>query len=42
MQVTFLKGEELDPLPPKASKHEDVRYLDMHEGFDLDDGTLAE
>lgn len=42
VQVTFLNGGELDPPPPKKSKHENVRYLDIHEDFDLDDGALAE
>ncbi len=32
VQVTFLNGSSLDPLPPKGSKHPAVRYLDIHEG----------
>jgi hypothetical protein len=32
LKVTFLNGAELDPLPPKASKHPRVRYLDVREG----------
>ena len=32
VQVTFLNGSSLDPLPPKDSKHPNVRYLDIHEG----------
>ena len=31
VQVTFLNGVSLHPLPPKASKHKKVRYLDIHE-----------
>lgn len=31
VQVTFLNGSSLDPLPPKDSKHPNVRYLDIHE-----------
>jgi hypothetical protein len=31
VQVAFLRGASLDPLPPKASKHKYVRYLDIHE-----------
>lgn len=42
VQVAFMKGEKLRPLPPKDSKHEDVRYLDMREDFDLDDEVLAD
>ncbi len=35
VKVTFFKGASLTPLPPGASKHQDVRYLDIHEdGFD--------
>src|SRR5690606_24317709 len=30
-QATFLNGSSLDPLPPKDSKHPNVRYLDIHE-----------
>ncbi|MGV0714988.1 DUF1801 domain-containing protein [Mycolicibacterium sp. XJ662] len=31
VQITFLKGSSLNPVPPKASKHPEVRYLDIHE-----------
>lgn len=35
VKVTFFQGASLQPLPPGASKHADVRYLDIHEdGFD--------
>ena len=35
VQVTFLNGTSLDPVPPKGSKHPAVRYLDITEdGFD--------
>src|SRR5690606_11086952 len=27
VQVQFLRGTDLDPVPPNASKHEGVRYL---------------
>lgn len=40
VQVQFLNGAELDPMPPKASKHPRVRYLDIHEDEGLDDGRL--
>jgi hypothetical protein len=36
MKVTFFRGASLDPLPPGASKHKDVRYLDVRES-DLDE-----
>jgi hypothetical protein len=31
VKVTFFKGTSLRPAPPGASKHEEVRYLDIHE-----------
>ena len=31
MKVTFFRGTSLDPVPPGASKHPEVRYLDIHE-----------
>ncbi|MBY0288709.1 MAG: DUF1801 domain-containing protein [Mycobacteriaceae bacterium] len=37
VQVQFLKGTALKPLPPKASKHDEVRYLDIREGDELDE-----
>ena len=32
VKVTFFRGTSLRPVPPGASKHEEVRYLDIHEG----------
>jgi hypothetical protein len=40
VKVTFLRGTSLRPLPPGASKHPDVRYLDIHED-DLDEAQMA-
>ena len=40
VQVQFLKGSSLDPQPPKASKHEEVRYLDIYEDDELDEKQL--
>src|ERR687898_698527 len=39
-------GERLDrlivrPVPPKPSKHPEVRYLDIHEDDELDEAQLA-
>ena len=31
VKVTFLRGASLRPPPPGASKHKEVRYLDIHE-----------
>lgn len=41
VQLTFFRGTSLDPLPPKGSKHPEVRYFDIHEGDDLDEGRLT-
>ena len=40
MQLQFFRGTSLDPVPPKASKHDEVRYLDLREGDDLDEDQL--
>ena len=32
VKVTFFRGTSLLPVPSGASKHEEVRYLDIHEG----------
>ena len=41
VQLQFFRGSSLDPVPPKASKHEGVRYLDIHEGDELDEDQLV-
>ena len=41
VKLTFFRGGSLQPLPPGASKHQDVRYLDIREGEDLDEAQLA-
>ncbi|HEX7099459.1 MAG TPA: DUF1801 domain-containing protein [Acidimicrobiia bacterium] len=41
VQVQFLKGTSLDPMPPKESKHEEVRYLDIREDDALDMEQLS-
>jgi hypothetical protein len=40
VKVTFFRGTSLRPIPPGASKHEDVRYLDIREK-DLDEAQIA-
>jgi hypothetical protein len=42
VKVTFFRGTSLRPLPPGESKHEEVRYLDIHEADELDDARLAD
>lgn len=32
VKVSFFRGTSLDPVPPGASKHPEVRYLDIREG----------
>ncbi len=34
VKVTFFRGTSLRPVPPGASKHKDVRWIDIHEGDD--------
>ena len=41
VQLQFFRGTSLDPVPPKASKHPEVRYLDLHEGDELDEAQLV-
>lgn len=40
VQVQFFKGTSLEPMPPKASKHDEVRYLDIYEDDELDEDQL--
>jgi hypothetical protein len=41
VKVTFFRGTSLRPVPPGASKHPEVRYLDIHEG-QLDETQFAD
>ena len=41
IKVTFFRGTSLRPLPPGESKHEGVRYFDVHEDDQLDQALLA-
>jgi hypothetical protein len=41
VKVTFFRGAGLRPRPPGASKHEQVRYLDIYEGA-LDEAQFAD
>ena len=41
VKVTFFRGASLRPVPPGTSKHEDVRYFDIHEGDELDEAQMA-
>jgi hypothetical protein len=41
VKVAFFRGTSLRPLPPGASKGKDTRYLDIHEGGELDEAQMA-
>ena len=41
VKVTFFRGALLSPLPPGKSRHEEVRYLDIHEDDPLDEKQLV-
>jgi hypothetical protein len=41
VKVAFFRGTSLRPLPPGASTHEEVRYLDIVEDAQLDEAQLA-
>ena len=41
VKVAFFRGASLRPLPPGASKHRDVRYLDIREADELDEAQLV-
>ena len=40
VKVAFFRGSSLRPVPPGASKHKNVRYLDIYED-QLDEAQLA-
>ena len=42
VKVAFFHGASLRPRPPGTSKQEDVRYLDIHEGEDIDEAQFTE
>jgi len=41
IKVAFFCGASLRPIPPGASKQNEVRYLHIHEDGHLDEGQLA-
>jgi len=42
VKVGFFRGASLRPLPPGASKDKDMRYIDIHEGDELDEVQMAD
>ena len=41
VKVAFFRGTSLSPVPPGKSKQKEVRYLDIHEGDELDEAQMA-
>src|SRR5262249_50044281 len=41
VKVAFFHGTSLQPVPPGASKGKDTRYIDIHEGDELDEAQMA-
>ena len=41
VKVAFFRGTSLRPMPPGESKNEDTRYLDIHEGEQIDEELVA-
>jgi hypothetical protein len=42
VKVTFFRGTQLDPVPPGASKHPEVRYLDVRQDDALDEARFTD
>jgi hypothetical protein len=41
VKVGFFRGTSLSPVPPGDSKSKNMRYLDIHEGDELDEAQMA-
>ncbi|MER9725213.1 MULTISPECIES: DUF1801 domain-containing protein [unclassified Mesorhizobium] len=41
VKVAFFRGTSLDPVPPGRSRQKEVRYLDIHEGEEIDEARFA-
>jgi hypothetical protein len=42
VKVAFFRGTSLRPVPPGASKHPEVRYVDIREDDEIDEAQLAD
>jgi hypothetical protein len=42
IKVAFFRGTSLRPIPPGASTHKDVRYLDIHEDEQYDEAQFTD
>ncbi len=40
IKVAFIRGKQLDPMPPVDSKDPDARYLHIHEDDEIDEQQL--
>jgi hypothetical protein len=41
VKVAFFRGRSLRPVPPGASKGKQTRYIDIHEGGELDEAQMT-
>jgi hypothetical protein len=41
VKVAFFRGASLRPVPPGPSKDKNTRYIDIHEGDELDEAQMA-
>ena len=41
VKVAFFRGTSLRPVPPGPSKDTNTRYIDIHEGDELDEAQMA-
>jgi hypothetical protein len=41
VKVAFFRGTSLRPVPPRASKRKDTRYIDIREGDEFDEAQMA-
>jgi hypothetical protein len=41
VKIAFFRGTSLRPVPPGGSKGKDTRYIDIHEGDELDETQMA-
>jgi hypothetical protein len=41
VKLAFFRGTSLRPVPPGPSKDKETRYLEIHEGDDLDEAQMA-
>ncbi len=42
VKVAFFGGASLEPMPPDTSTQKNVRYLNIHEGDDLDEDQFID